>query len=287
MIDIADFAVGLSRMLYGLYDALRAPGPPDVRAVAPARRRRRHHRVQLPGRRVGVERVPRRGLRQRHGLEAVAEDAAVRRRRAAHLQPRARAPRLRRPSSSCSSMRRTDWRRASSTTGASASSPSPARPHVGRDVGQRVARRFGKRLLELGGNNAIIVDEYADLDLAVRAIVFGAVGTAGQRCTTTRRVIVHESRCTELEQRLTRPTGRCRIGDPLEPGTLMGPLIDAGAVAAATSGAWPRRVARADGCSLAASALERPGSLRRARDRRWRAPNGTSCARRRSRRSST
>ncbi len=102
--------------------------------------------------------------------------------------------------------------------------------HVGRDVGERVARRLGKSLLELGGNNAIIVDEFANLDLAVPAIVFGAVGTAGQRCTTTRRVLVHESRLAELEQRLTRAYGQVRIGDPLEPQTLMGPLIDAGAV---------------------------------------------------------
>jgi aldehyde dehydrogenase (NAD+) len=102
--------------------------------------------------------------------------------------------------------------------------------HVGRDVGERVARRLGKSLLELGGNNAIIVDEFANLDLAVPSIVFGAVGTAGQRCTTTRRVLVHESRLAELEQRLVRAYGQVRIGDPLEPGTLMGPLIDGGAV---------------------------------------------------------
>jgi aldehyde dehydrogenase (NAD+) len=102
--------------------------------------------------------------------------------------------------------------------------------HVGRDVGERVARRLGKSLLELGGNNAIIVDEFANLDLAVPSIVFGAVGTAGQRCTTTRRVLVHESRRAELERRLIRAYQQVRIGDPLEPGTLMGPLVDAGAV---------------------------------------------------------
>jgi aldehyde dehydrogenase (NAD+) len=102
--------------------------------------------------------------------------------------------------------------------------------HVGREVGERVARRLGKSLLELGGNNAIIVDEFANLDLAVPSIVFGAVGTAGQRCTTTRRVLVHESRLAELESRLTRAYGQVRIGDPLDPQTLMGPLVDAGAV---------------------------------------------------------
>ncbi|MDP9011432.1 MAG: aldehyde dehydrogenase family protein [Pseudomonadota bacterium] len=103
--------------------------------------------------------------------------------------------------------------------------------HVGRQIGVRVAERLGKSLLELGGNNAIIVDETANLALAVPAIVFGAVGTAGQRCTTTRRVLVHRSRAAELERRLVAAFGQIRIGDPLDAGTLMGPLIDAGAVA--------------------------------------------------------
>jgi aldehyde dehydrogenase (NAD+) len=101
---------------------------------------------------------------------------------------------------------------------------------VGRKVGERVAARMGKSLLELGGNNAIIVDEFANLDLAVPAIVFGAVGTAGQRCTTTRRVIVHESRMEELKERLVRAYGQVSIGDPLDRKTLMGPLIDQAAV---------------------------------------------------------
>ena len=101
---------------------------------------------------------------------------------------------------------------------------------VGRHVGERVAARLGKSLLELGGNNAIIVDETANLDLAVPSIVFGAVGTAGQRCTTTRRVLVHSSRLDELENRLVRAYGQVKIGDPLDSGTLMGPLIDSGAV---------------------------------------------------------
>jgi aldehyde dehydrogenase (NAD+) len=101
---------------------------------------------------------------------------------------------------------------------------------VGRKVGERVAARMGKSLLELGGNNAIIVDDTANLDLAVPAIVFGAVGTAGQRCTTTRRVFVHSSRAEELERRLVHAYSQVKIGNPLEPGTLMGPLIDARAV---------------------------------------------------------
>src|SRR5262245_40330115 len=102
---------------------------------------------------------------------------------------------------------------------------------VGRKVGERVAARMGKSLLELGGNNAIIVDEFANLDLAVPSIVFGAVGTAGQRCTSTRRVFVHEKRQAELEKRLLSAYSQVRIGDPLKPTTLMGPLIDKQAVA--------------------------------------------------------
>ena len=101
---------------------------------------------------------------------------------------------------------------------------------VGRRVGERVAARMGKSLLELGGNNAIVVDEHANLELAVPAIVFGSVGTAGQRCTSTRRILVHRSRFEELKSALVNAYGQVRIGDPLEAGTLMGPLIDAGAV---------------------------------------------------------
>ncbi|HTB66206.1 MAG TPA: aldehyde dehydrogenase family protein [Steroidobacteraceae bacterium] len=106
---------------------------------------------------------------------------------------------------------------------------------VGRKIAEQVARRLGRSLLELGGNNAVIVDESADLDLAVPAIAFGAVGTAGQRCTTTRRVLVHESRRAELEQRLVHAYRQVRIGDPLQADTLMGPLIDAAAVARYTA----------------------------------------------------
>jgi aldehyde dehydrogenase (NAD+) len=130
--------------------------------------------------------------------------------------------------------------------------------HVGRDVGERVARRLGKSLLELGGNNAIIVDEFANLDLAVPSIVFGAVGTAGQRCTTTRRVFVHESRLAELERRLTRAYRQVRIGDPLEPGTLMGPLVDAGAVRQFES-AVAQAVASGGRLLTGGRRLERPG----------------------------
>jgi aldehyde dehydrogenase (NAD+) len=103
---------------------------------------------------------------------------------------------------------------------------------MGRAVGQVVASRLGRSLLELGGNNAIIVLEDADLDLALRAVLFAAVGTAGQRCTTTRRLFLQRPIAAAMKQRLLEAYRSIRIGDPLEPGTLMGPLIDEHAVAA-------------------------------------------------------
>jgi aldehyde dehydrogenase (NAD+) len=97
---------------------------------------------------------------------------------------------------------------------------------MGRAVGPRVARRFGRVLLELGGNNAMIVGPTADLRLAERAILFSAAGTAGQRCTTLRRLIVHESIAHRLVERLKVLFSSVKIGDPREPDTLVGPLID-------------------------------------------------------------
>jgi aldehyde dehydrogenase (NAD+) len=102
---------------------------------------------------------------------------------------------------------------------------------MGRQVGEAVSRRLGRSLLELGGNNAIIVAPSADMDLAVRAIVFGAVGTAGQRCTSTRRVLAHESILPRLTRRLLAAYQQVRVGNPLTPGTLCGPLISTRAVA--------------------------------------------------------
>ncbi len=101
---------------------------------------------------------------------------------------------------------------------------------MGRKVAESVGKRLGRMILELGGNNAIIVTPEADLKLANRAIVFGSVGTAGQRCTSTRRIIVHESIRKELIDALIAAYKQVSIGNPLEPGTLMGPLINAGAV---------------------------------------------------------
>jgi len=102
--------------------------------------------------------------------------------------------------------------------------------HVGRTVAENVARRFGRTILELGGNNAIIVTPNADLDMATRAILFGAVGTAGQRCTSTRRIIMHKTIAAGLTARLTRAYAQVRIGDPMQEGILMGPLVDGKAV---------------------------------------------------------
>jgi len=101
---------------------------------------------------------------------------------------------------------------------------------LGYRVGEVVHKRLGRTILELGGNNAIIVTGAADLDLAIPAILFGAVGTAGQRCTSTRRIIVHESVREELVARLVEAYRQVKIGDPMQPDTLMGPLIDTAAV---------------------------------------------------------
>jgi aldehyde dehydrogenase (NAD+) len=102
--------------------------------------------------------------------------------------------------------------------------------NMGEKVGVAVAKRLGRSLLELGGNNAIIVMDDADLDMVTRAVVFGAVGTAGQRCTTTRRLIVHSAVKDEVIARLVKAYQQVTIGDPLDPATLMGPLINEQAV---------------------------------------------------------
>jgi aldehyde dehydrogenase (NAD+) len=131
---------------------------------------------------------------------------------------------------------------------------------VGRRVGEHVAARLGKSLLELGGNNAVIVDETANLDLAVPAIVFGAVGTAGQRCTSTRRVFAHRAIAAELERRLAHAYGQVRIGDPLEAGTLMGPLIDSQAVERYQAAVSTARTAGGE-LLYGGNVLKRPGNF--------------------------
>ena len=101
---------------------------------------------------------------------------------------------------------------------------------VGRIVGTNVAQRFGKSILELGGNNAIIFTENADLNMSIIGAVFGAVGTAGQRCTSTRRLIIHESIFDEVKNRLVKAYRQIKIGNPLDENNHVGPLIDKGAV---------------------------------------------------------
>lgn len=103
---------------------------------------------------------------------------------------------------------------------------------MGKVVGQTVGARLGRSLLELGGNNAIILSQHANLDLAIRAVVFGAVGTAGQRCTTTRRLIMHSSVYEKFKEKLLKAFGQLTIGNPLDSANLVGPLIDKEAVSA-------------------------------------------------------
>ncbi len=127
---------------------------------------------------------------------------------------------------------------------------------VGRRVAQVVAARLGRSLLELGGNNAVIVDDSADLELVVPAVLFGAVGTAGQRCTSTRRLLVHAAVADEVEARLAKAYRQVCVGDPLAPNTLMGPLIDEPAVVA-----FERAVAaaRAEGGKVLSGGATLPG----------------------------
>ncbi len=102
---------------------------------------------------------------------------------------------------------------------------------MGKAVGAAVGARLGKQILELGGNNAIIISEHSDLDLVIPGAVFGAVGTAGQRCTTTRRLIINDKVYEEVKQRLVKAYGQLKIGDPLDENNHVGPLIDKDAVA--------------------------------------------------------
>ncbi len=132
---------------------------------------------------------------------------------------------------------------------------------VGRAIGERVAARMGRSLLELGGNNAIILDRSADLSLAIPAIVFGAVGTAGQRCTTTRRLFVHESIIDDVLGKLRHAYQQIekKTGDPTDPGTLMGPLNSRQAV---EQFAHAVKTAKSSGARIVSggSVLERKGN---------------------------
>ncbi|HSN01403.1 MAG TPA: aldehyde dehydrogenase family protein [Rudaea sp.] len=134
---------------------------------------------------------------------------------------------------------------------------------VGRHVGERVAKRMGRSLLELGGNNAIIVDQSADLKLAIPAIVFGAVGTAGQRCTTTRRLLVHESIVDDVTATLVNAYKQIekKIGDPTLATTLMGPLNSPDAVNRFTTAIDKAKAAGGKVLTGGAALTDRPGNF--------------------------
>ena len=207
-------------------DRLRAPGPPADRDVAPARPGRRHQRVQLPGRGVELERRARARLRRPGALEAVGADAAQRDRDDTRCSSARRSGSATCPTGSSSSCSAAPTARCSSpTTSGSRSSPRPARPRWARSSRRGSPPGSGRSLLELGGNNAAIVAPSADLDLVVRAVLFAAVGTAGQRCTSLRRLIVHDDVAEPLLERLADAYRSVPIGDPREHGTLVGPLV--------------------------------------------------------------
>jgi aldehyde dehydrogenase (NAD+) len=230
MIDIADFAVGLSRQLYGLsmhserpghrmyeqwhplgvvgvisafnfpvavwsWNALIAMVCGDVVVWKPS--------LKTPLTAVAVQQICNRVL-EKHGWQGVLNlvigaDAVIGER----MVNDPRVPLI-------------------SATGST---------RMGRIVSQNVALRLGRTLLELGGNNGLIVMDDADPDLVVRAALFGAVGTAGQRCTTLRRLFLQKNIAPKIAERLIAAYKQVRIGDPMEPSTLMGPLIDSDAVA--------------------------------------------------------
>lgn len=236
MIDICDFAVGLSRQLHGLTIASERPG----------------HRMMESWHPLGVVGVisafnfPAAVWSWNFALAIVCGDAVV-------WKPSEKTPLT---ALACQAL----FERAARRFGAEAPAglsrvaiglrdigeaivddarvalvSATGSTRMGREVGPRVARRFGRCLLELGGNNAVVVTPSADLDLAVRGILFAAAGTAGQRCTTTRRLIVHESVRETLVARLRKAYEKLPIGDPREPGTLVGPLIDRAAFEAMQS----------------------------------------------------
>ena len=223
MIDIADFAVGQSRMLYGrtmhseraahrMYEQWHPLGVVGV-----------DHGLQLPGRRVGVERDARRGLRQRGRLEAVAEDAA-----------RPRSPCRRSPTASSTSWRcrRSSRSRSPATRDARAHRRRSARRArvVHRLVGRRPRDRddawpaaSAARCSMRAATTPSSSPRTPTSTSSCRAVLFGAVGTAGQRCTTTRRLIVHEARVDRARRRLADAYAQVRIGDPLDAGHADGP----------------------------------------------------------------
>ena len=225
MIDICDFAVGLSRQLYGLTIASERPGhhmretwhPLGVVAVISAF----NFPVAVWSWNTAIALVAGNSViwkpSEKAPLSALASQALLER----AIQKFGDAP----PHLSQVSVGDHTVGEALVDDPRVALVSATGSTRMGRAVGPRVAARFGRSILELGGNNAMIVAPSADLDLAVRAILFAAVGTAGQRCTTLRRLIAHESIKDELLTRLKSAYAKVRVGDPLQ-GNLVGPLID-------------------------------------------------------------
>ena len=227
MIDICDFAVGLSRQLYGLTIASERPGhrmmeqwhPLGVVGIISAF----NFPVAVWSWNAALALVCGNSIvwkpSEKAPLTALAAQALLRR---AMARFGADAP----ADLSQLLIGAADVGQALVEDGRVALVSATGSTRMGRAVGSAVARRMGRSLLELGGNNAVIVAPSADLELALRGVVFGAYGTAGQRCTTTRRVLVHASIHDAFVERLERARARLPIGDPRSPGVLVGPLID-------------------------------------------------------------
>ena len=286
MIDIADFAVGQSRMLYGLTMHSERPQHRMYEQWHPLGRRRNHLARSTSPWPCGP------GTRSSRPSAATPRCGSPRRRRRscahrrpAHLQPGdARRADCRR-SSSCSSTPAPSSPRASSTIGAWRWSRSPARPRWAARSANASPRASARACWNSAATTPSSSTSSPNLDLAVPAIVFGAVGTAGQRCTTHASRVRARSRSDELEKRLVHAYTQVRIGNPLEAGTLMGPLIDSARGRALHAGASRRRsAAGGDGAHRRRTVLDGPGQLRRARHRRGRATTGRSCRRKPSRR---
>ena len=268
MIDMADFAVGLSRQLYGLTMHSERPG----------------HRMYEQWHPLGVAGVisafnfPVAVWSWNALIAAVCGDCVVWKpssqtpltchRRAENLQPRVRAPRHQ------GRVQPGDRRRRGGRAHARRSPHSAGQLHrlyAGGPITspKRWRRRLGRTILELGGNNGIIVMNDANLDLALRAVVFGAVGTAGQRCTTTRRLFLQRGIAERMTAALIAAYKQVKIGNPLDEATLMGPLVSATPLATCCAG-WRSSSSRAARFSMAASTWAAVSS-----NRRWCAPSAS------------
>ncbi|NND85207.1 MAG: aldehyde dehydrogenase family protein, partial [Acidimicrobiia bacterium] len=257
MVDICDFAVGLSRQLYGL----------TMASERPEHRMYEHWHPLGPVGVISAFNFPVAVWSWNAAIAAVCGDTVV-------WKPSERTPltaiavtRIAEKVMAGSGFEAVFSLVAGTGSGVGASMTSDARlplisatgsTRMGRIVGPAVAQRFGRSLLELGGNNAAIVMPDADLELATRAIVFGAVGTAGQRCTTLRRVLAHDDVVDALTDRLASAYATIPIGDPLDDGTLMGPVVGERALVA-MEGALERAVAEGGEIVHGGKRVDRPG----------------------------